>query len=71
MLLISAILFYVGKRMCVGEELARELLFLFGGKILQSFKLSIDGPVDFTGECGITLNPKSHRITFTVRQTTI
>lgn len=54
--------------MCVGEELARMLLFLFGAKILQRFKLSVSGPIDFMGECGITLTPKPHNITFSLRK---
>lgn len=55
--------------MCVGEELARMLLFLFGASILQKFalKLPADELPDVTGECGITLTPKKHKLVFELR----
>ncbi|CAK9827142.1 Cytochrome P450 306a1 [Anthophora retusa] len=58
--------FQTGKRVCVGEELARMILFLFAGRILGAFVVSVppDEAVDLEGECGITLVPKPHRLTF-------
>lgn len=53
--------------MCLGEEMAKMLLFLFCGNILYNFKLSYNGsePVEnILGECGITLNPPRQKITF-------
>ena len=65
------LLFYtiIGKRMCVGDELSRMTLFLFGARILHSFVLSVPSGMrlDLEGECGITLVPKSHRLIFTPR----
>ncbi|CAL7950803.1 unnamed protein product [Xylocopa violacea] len=62
--------FLTGKRVCVGEELARMILFLFAGNILRAFVVSVppDEVVDLEGECGITLVPKPHRLTFTPRR---
>lgn len=62
--------FHKGKRVCVGEELARMILFLFAGRILHAFTISIplDEMVDLEGECGITLVPKPHRLTFLPRR---
>ncbi|XP_012282355.1 cytochrome P450 306a1 [Orussus abietinus] len=61
--------FQSGKRMCVGDELARMLLFLFAGKILQSFKVRLapGSTIDLEGEGGITLVPKPHRLVFAPR----
>lgn len=53
--------------MCVGEELARMLLFLFGASLIQKFTLSINENCDLIGECGITLTPKNQDINFKVR----
>lgn len=55
--------------MCVGDELARMMLFHFAGRILQKFKISLptDVVADLDGECGITLVPKSHRLLFELR----
>jgi hypothetical protein len=57
-------LFHAGKRICVGEELARMLLFLFGGTIIHKFKVTAPEGVtiDLEGECGITLNPKAQKL---------
>lgn len=55
--------------MCVGEELARMILFLFGATILQRFRLKLpkDETPDLTGECGITLTPRKHKLVFELR----
>jgi hypothetical protein len=57
-------LFHAGKRICVGEELARMMLFLFGGTIIHKFKVKAPEGVtiDLEGECGITLNPKAQKL---------
>lgn len=55
--------------MCVGEELARMLLFLFGATILQKFtiKLPLNEIPDVSGECGITLTPQKYKLVFELR----
>jgi len=60
----------IGKRMCVGDELSKMTLFLFGARILHSFVLSVPSGMrlDLEGECGITLIPKPHRLVFTPRE---
>ncbi|XP_031847622.1 cytochrome P450 enzyme phantom [Nomia melanderi] len=62
--------FQSGKRVCVGEELARMILFLFAGRILRSFDISVplDETVDLEGDSGITLVPKPHRLMFVRRR---
>lgn len=51
--------------MCVGDELARMMLYLFGTTIFQKFIVELeDENVDLTGDCGITLTPKPHRLIF-------
>lgn len=60
----------IGKRMCVGDELAKMMLFLFAARFLHSFVISVPFGmrIDLEGECGITLVPKPHRLTFTPRE---
>ncbi|XP_076179803.1 cytochrome P450 enzyme phantom [Ptiloglossa arizonensis] len=62
--------FQIGKRVCLGEELARMMLFLFASRILRALKLSVptDETIDLEGECGITLVPKPHRLAFVARR---
>lgn len=44
--------------MCLGEELAKMLLFLFGGNILLNFEISSNTIAEeHLGTCGITLVP--------------
>ncbi|XP_011311381.1 cytochrome P450 306a1 [Fopius arisanus] len=61
--------FLTGKRMCVGDELARWILFLFVGRIIQRFRVSLPPgeKVDLIGDCGITLVPKPHKLIFSER----
>ena len=58
-----------GKRMCVGEELARMLLFLFGATIIHKFNVKAPEGVtiDLEGECGIVLTPKPQTLLLTPR----
>ncbi|KYQ50759.1 hypothetical protein ALC60_10155 [Trachymyrmex zeteki] len=62
--------YQAGKRMCVGDELAKMILFLFGARFLHSFVISVPSGMrlDLEGECGITLFPKPHRLVFTPRE---
>jgi ecdysteroid 25-hydroxylase CYP306A1 len=52
--------------MCVGDELAKMFLYLFGATLVQNFHISCEdlAELDLTGECGITLTPKPHRLIF-------
>lgn len=45
------------------------ILFLFAGRILRTFVVSVpfNETADLEGECGITLVPKPHRLTFIER----
>lgn len=58
--------------MCVGDELARMVVFFFFVGVLQKFFISTvnNVPLDTTGECGITLNPKDHSLVFRIRKNT-
>lgn len=58
--------FQTGKRMCPGEEMAKMLLFLFVGLTLINFEISIpiNEDINMNGECGITLTPPPHKLTF-------
>jgi hypothetical protein len=55
--------------MCVGEELARMTLFLFGAAIIQKFNITApDGiDIDLEGECGFNLTPKPQKLLFIPR----
>lgn len=55
--------------MCVGEELARMLLFLFGATIIHRFNVQAPEGVtiDLEGDCGMMLNPKAQKLLLTPR----
>ncbi|GAB0095341.1 Cytochrome P450 306a1 [Sergentomyia squamirostris] len=54
--------FQTGKRICLGEELAKMLMFLFVGNILYRYELGLREKPDISGTCGITLTPPDHKI---------
>jgi len=57
-----------GKRVCLGEELARMILFAFTATLFFNFSIGVASDEDvesvLEGDCGITLNPKAHRLIF-------
>lgn len=61
--------FQTGKRICIGEELARMLLYLHTSNILRKFKITLENcdQFDLTGNCGITLTPNDHKLFFEKR----
>ncbi|XP_055551502.1 cytochrome P450 306a1 [Wyeomyia smithii] len=58
--------FQTGKRMCLGDELARMILYLYTAHIFWCFELEVlyNDPPDLTGICGITLAPSEYKIIF-------
>ncbi|KAK7174288.1 hypothetical protein R3I93_001482 [Phoxinus phoxinus] len=59
--------FSAGRRICLGESLARMELFLFFTSLLQSYRFTTPPGVsgddlDLKGIVGITLNPSPHRL---------
>ncbi|XP_063918257.1 cytochrome P450 306a1-like [Zophobas morio] len=59
--------FQTGKRMCVGEELGKMMMFLFVATVVKNFKIEAcnSGDVDFSPICGLTLLPKPQELVFT------
>uniref|UniRef100_A0A182YEM7 Cytochrome P450 n=1 Tax=Anopheles stephensi TaxID=30069 RepID=A0A182YEM7_ANOST len=61
--------FQVGKRMCLGDELARNILHLYVAQIVRHYDWFSIAPedvstIDLTGTCGITLMPPDYRVIF-------
>ncbi|XP_059414950.1 cytochrome P450 2K1-like [Carassius carassius] len=59
--------FSAGRRMCLGESLARMELFLFFTSLLQSYRFTTPPGVsgdelDLKGVVGLTLNPSPHKL---------
>ncbi|KAK4876362.1 hypothetical protein RN001_012784 [Aquatica leii] len=59
--------FQLGKRMCLGEDLANMIMFLFTSSVLQQFEVSAPEGVDLVGEIGISLTPKDQILSFRSR----
>ena len=63
-----------GRRMCIGDELGRTIIFLFTATVLQQFRLSFPQGFrydwDQKPEYGFTLVPRPYRIAAQVRQWT-
>lgn len=61
--------FQNGKRVCIGEELARMFVFLFGVGILKNYCIETvgDPAKSLEGVCGITLTPGQQKLKFTPR----
>lgn len=61
--------FQTGKRICPGDELARNILYSYSAHILKRFKISlpITESADLYGTCGITLTPHTYSLIFEER----
>ncbi|XP_063915658.1 cytochrome P450 306a1-like [Zophobas morio] len=62
----SILPFQCGKRMCVGEEFARTMMYIFVAALVKNFKVEPceSSPVAFSGVCGLSLVPKPQKIVF-------
>ncbi|XP_063917019.1 cytochrome P450 306a1-like [Zophobas morio] len=58
--------FQIGKRVCVGEEIAQIMMSILIANVLRNFKIERpdSSPLDFTGVCGALLTPKAQKIIF-------
>ncbi|XP_055597450.1 cytochrome P450 306a1 isoform X2 [Uranotaenia lowii] len=56
--------FQTGKRMCLGDELARNILYLYAIGIFWNFELELfnGDSIDWDGFCGITLTPPTFEV---------
>ncbi|XP_047601772.1 cytochrome P450 1B1 [Lutra lutra] len=66
----SVMIFSVGKRRCIGEELSKMQLFLFISILAHecNFKANPDEPATMDFNYGLTIKPKSFRINVTLRE---
>nr|QSD59119.1 CYP306A1 [Diaphanosoma celebensis]QST15037.1 CYP306A1 protein [Diaphanosoma celebensis] len=64
--------FQTGRRMCIGDELGRTIVFLFAATVLQQFRLSFPQGFhydwDRKPEYGFTLVPRPYRIAVQTRR---
>jgi len=62
--------FAVGKRQCLGDNLAKDTLLLFVASIFHKFKIEPDPhhlKADMEPEIGIVLKPKPFKVVLKVR----
>nr|XP_004660165.1 cytochrome P450 1B1 [Jaculus jaculus] len=66
----SVMIFSVGKRRCIGEELAKMLLFLFISVLAHqcNFKANQNEPSKMSFSYGLTIKPKSFKIHVSLRE---
>jgi 26-hydroxylase len=61
--------FGVGRRVCLGDVLAKAELFLFFSTILHTFKLTVPPGAtvpDLRGQAGVTVSPQSFKVCFLI-----
>ncbi|XP_076990135.1 cytochrome P450 1B1 [Tamandua tetradactyla] len=66
----SVMIFSVGKRRCIGEELSKVQLFLFLALLAHQchFRASPDAPAQMGFTYGLTIKPKAFKINVTLRE---
>ncbi|KAM5318067.1 cytochrome P450 1B1 isoform 2-T8 [Glossophaga mutica] len=66
----SVMIFSMGKRRCIGEELSKVQLFLFTSILAHqcNFKANPDEPAEMDFCYGLTIKPKSFKINVTLRE---
>lgn len=66
----SVMVFSMGKRRCIGEEISKTQLFLFISILAHqcNFKANPDEPANMGFNYGLTIKPKSFKINVTLRE---
>lgn len=66
----SVMIFSVGKRRCIGEELSKMLMFLFISILAHqcNFKVNQNEPSKMSFSYGLTIKPKSFKIHVSLRE---
>lgn len=66
----SVMIFSMGKRRCIGEEISKIQLFLFTSILAHqcNFKANPDEPAKMDFNYGLTIKPKSFKINVTLRE---
>ncbi|XP_004627780.1 cytochrome P450 1B1 [Octodon degus] len=66
----SVMIFSVGKRRCIGEELSKIMMFLFISILAHqcSFKVNQNEPSEMSFSYGLTIKPKSFKIHVSLRE---
>lgn len=66
----SVMIFSVGKRRCIGEELSKAQLFLFTAILAHQchFRADPDEPSEMDFSYGLTIKPKAFKINVTLRE---
>jgi cytochrome P450 len=68
---IKNFVLWTGRRVCLGDHLAKAEIYLVFASVLQRFHVTIpagDCAPDCQGVFGMTLKPKAHRLAMTVRR---
>lgn len=60
--------FQAGRRVCLGDEMAKMILYLFAANFLARFEFEADKDQKLDGVCGITLTPPDFKLKIKINE---